>query len=289
MQNLNLQSGFEILVKGEEKMKILVLYTGELGRKVIQNLINSSTFCVSCGELCNHCRQARKSYANLIVGIHEFPEDLPTFIEEPAQFLPPKFPECDLILAIGIHPDLLAAIPEVVQKTGAKAVIAPSEDSKKTPAGVLEQLRKELEATGVEFEAPKPFCALEKTGKPVIDAFVDLGFGKPVLRIELSPDGKMFVGAGVLRDAPCGSTWFVAKKLSWTDVSGYKETISGAHHSYPCTASMDKDPQIGDTILHKAGYIIREAVEDGMECAKKEKERFLARCGDEAQALSFEN
>ena len=270
-------------------MRILVLYTGELGKKVIQNLINSSNFCVSCGELCNHCRQARKSYANLIVGIHEFPDDLPPFIEEPSQFLPPKLPECDLILAIGIHPDLLAAIPEVVKNTGAKAVIAPAEDYKKTPAGVLEQLRKELEATGVEFEAPKPFCSLEKTGKPIIDAFVDLGFGRPVLRVEMSPDGKMFIGAGVIRDAPCGSTWFVAKKLGWTDLSEYKETISGAHHSYPCTGSMDKDPQIGDTILHKAGYIIREAVEDAMECSKKEKARLSAASGDEGQAITSDN
>ncbi|MFZ2500217.1 MAG: DUF166 domain-containing protein [Methanosarcina sp.] len=268
-------------------MKILVLYTGELGRKVIQNLINPGNFCVSCGELCNHCRQARKSYANMIVGIHEFPDDLPPFIEEPGQYLPSRLPGCDLILAIGIHPDLLAALPEVVQSTKAKAVIAPAEDSKKTPAGVLEQLRRELEAMGVEFEAPKPFCALEKIGKPIIDAFVDLGFGKPVLRIEMSPDGKMFIGAGVLRDAPCGSTWFVAKKLGWTDVSGYKETISGAHHSYPCTGSMDKDPQIGDTILHKAGYIIREAVEDGMECSKQEKVRLSSARGDEVSSSSL--
>ena len=136
------------------------------------------------------------------MGIHEFPGDLPTFIEEPGQYMPTKLPECDLILAIGIHPDLLAALPDVAQNTKAKAVIAPAEDSKKTPAGVLEQLRKELEAVGVEFEAPKPFCALEKTGQPVIDAFVDLGFGRPVLRIEMSPDGKMFIGAGVIRDAP---------------------------------------------------------------------------------------
>ncbi|MCQ1535919.1 thymidylate synthase [Methanosarcina sp. KYL-1] len=265
-------------------MRILVLYSGELGRKVIQNLINPSNFCVSCGELCNHCRQARKPYANLIVGIHEFPEDLPPFIEEPGQYLPAKLPACDLILAIGIHPDLLGALPEVVRNTGAKAVIAPAEDARKTPAGVLEQVRKELEAMEVEFEAPKPFCALEKSGKPIIDAFVDLGFGKPVLRIELSPDGKMFVGAGVIRDAPCGSTWFVAKKLGWTDVSGYKETVSGAHHSYPCTASMDKDPQLGDTVLHKAGYIIREAVEEGMEEAKKEKARLLAAGGKETSS-----
>jgi len=33
----------------------------------------------------------------------------------------------------------------------------------------------------------------------------------------------------VIRDAHCGSTWFVAKKLGWTDTPGYKETISGAH------------------------------------------------------------
>jgi hypothetical protein len=97
----------------------------------------------------------------------------------------------------------------------------------------------------------------------------------------------MFIGAGVLRDAPCGSTWFVAKKLGWTDTPGYKETISGAHHSYPCTATMDKDPQIGDTILHKAGYIIRDAVEAGMEKEKEEKARLAAVSGDEASSTSL--
>ena len=39
----------------------------------------------------------------------------------------------------------------------------------------------------------------------------------------------------------------------------YKETVSSAHHAYQCTASMDRD-----TILHQAGYIIREAVEEGL-------------------------
>jgi hypothetical protein len=32
---------------------------------------------------------------------------------------------------------------------------------------------------------------------------------------------------------------------------------------------MGKDSQFGNTILHKAGYIIREAVEDGMKCEQK--------------------
>lgn len=119
-KSINLRNGLKSLKRGNKNMKILVLYSGELGKKVIQNLVNSYNFCVSCGELCNHCRQARKSYANLIVGIHEFPDDLPTFIEEPSQYMPPNLPACDLILAIGIHPDLYAAIPEVVLKTGQK-------------------------------------------------------------------------------------------------------------------------------------------------------------------------
>ncbi|HMB45758.1 MAG TPA: DUF166 family protein, partial [Candidatus Methanoperedens sp.] len=38
------------------------------------------------------------------------------------------------------------------------------------------------------------------------------------------------------------------------------EVISNAHHAYPCTASMERDAETKDTILHKAGYIIREAV-----------------------------
>ncbi|MDW7732205.1 MAG: DUF166 family protein, partial [Methanolobus sp.] len=136
--------------------------------------------------------------------------------------------------------------------------------SRLTPAGLTEQVKRELEARGIECECPKPFCALEITGKDSIDKFVKLGFGKPLLRIDRNPGNRIFTYVKVLRDAPCGSTWFVAKKLKWSDVKDYKEIISGAHHSYPCTASMEKDPQIGDTILHEAGYIIRKSVEDAM-------------------------
>ena len=59
-------------------------------------------------------------------------------------------------------------------------------------------------------------------------------------------------------------TWYVAKKLNWMDVADYKETVSSAHHAYPCTASMGRDTELGDTILYQAGYIIREAVEEGL-------------------------
>ncbi len=247
------------------EMRISIFYTGDFGRKVIENLVNPSTFCVSCADLCDHCREKRRSYGDLIVDIHEMPGNLPQFIEEPMEYVPKSMGECDLILAIGLHPDLLTTLPYIAKTTGAGAVIVPIEDHKLAPAGVVEQVREKLEEDGVECEFPKPFCSLEKTGKPIIDEFVDMGFGRPVLRIELNLEGEIFTHVKVLRDAPCGSTWFVAKKLKWSDVKDYKEIISGAHHSYPCTGSMERDPLLGDTILHEGGYIIRKSVEEGME------------------------
>ena len=44
----------------------------------------------------------------------------------------------------------------------AKAVIAPAEDSKKTPAGVLEQLRKELESMELSLKDQSPSVPLKK-------------------------------------------------------------------------------------------------------------------------------
>jgi hypothetical protein len=68
----------------------------------------------------------------------------------------------------------------------------------------------------------------------------------------------------VERSAPCGSTWYVAKKLIGEEVKkeGIRDVVAKAHHSYPCTATMAVDPEIGEPILHKAGFQIREAVEN---------------------------
>jgi hypothetical protein len=99
-----------------------------------------------------------------------------------------------------------------------------------------------------------------------------------VLRIKTSPDGKWKDVHRSGGNQRCSLRFYMicGKKFGWSDIPGCKETISGAYHSYFCTGSMDKgsmdkDPQIGDTIiLHKAGCIIREAVENGIESEKKE-------------------
>lgn len=243
-------------------MRITILYTGDFGKRVIGNLINMSTFCISCGELCDECRSTRKSYAGMLLEIYELPDNLPMYIEDPQEYMPPSPGECDLIIAIGIHSDILLELPTFVKQTGAKGVIVPIEDPGWAPAGLRQQVRDKLEAMGVDCEFPKPFCSLIKCGKPIIDEFISLGFGRP--KLDITVEDGVITHAALKRDAPCGCTWYVAKKLNWTDVADYKETVSSAHHAYPCTASMDRDTELGDTILHAAGYIIREAVEEGL-------------------------
>ncbi|NLX40078.1 MAG: thymidylate synthase, partial [Methanothrix sp.] len=91
-----------------------------------------------------------------------------------------------------------------------------------------------------------------------------------------SRSGKeTILAANVIKGAPCGSTWYVAKRMTGleTDQPDLRERISEAHHAYPCTASMEQDPEIKDTILHKAGYIIREAVEDAIRRAERAEPR----------------
>jgi len=74
----------------------------------------------------------------------------------------------------------------------------------------------------------------------------------------------------VRRSAPCGSTWYVAKKLVGVETKReiLYDAIAKAHHSYPCTATMGVDSELKEPILHVAGYIIREEVEKGLKQTK---------------------
>jgi len=128
----------------------------------------------------------------------------------------------------------------------------------------------------METAFAKPFCAMKPDpNKPNIAAFLDrAGIGYPEIDVSVqkSRHGKnTIVAANVIRSAPCGSTWFVAKKLMGLepDQPDIRERISEAHHAYPCTASMEHDKELNDTILHKGGYIIRDAVEESFRKAKR--------------------
>jgi len=249
-------------------MNLIVIYSGDFGERVIGNLINYSTFCISCAEACTHCKEDKYGFADRIKGFFKLPDPslLPVFIEDSAsEYLPNEIPDADIAIVSEIHNDLLLELPLILKDSGIKAMIVPQESAARIARPQIEEL---CEREGIEIVLPKPFCDLQpQDDKPVIKRFVaEFMTGRPEVRVEADRRGRI-AHVDVLRSAPCGSTWFVAKQLVGVEVENRQELyerISESHHSYPCTASMEKDRELGDTVLHKAGYIIRAAVEEAL-------------------------
>jgi hypothetical protein len=261
-------------------LKLAVFYNGEFGKRVVGNLINYSGFCISCGEACNLCRNVRPGYAANIVSLVEMPDPttLGDFIDDVEPLLPVEIPAADIALVINVHPDILFGLLPKLKEAGVKGIVGGSESPRDLPLGQRKQLEEKAADLGIEAAFAKPFCALRPDpAKPNISAFLkEAGIGEPVIDVTLqkSREGKEHIlAANVVRTAPCGSTWFVAKRLLGLepDQPDIRERISEAHHAYPCTGSMERDTELGDTVLHKGGYIIRDAVEDAFKRAKHQE------------------
>lgn len=225
-------------------LRMFILTSGKYGSRIINNI-------------------AQKGLASSIVGIHEVGDNLPEFIDNVWEFVPENLPEADLILSIGLYGDINMIIPVVARKTGAKSIIVPIHDPKQIPFGLQKEMEAEVEGAKIVF--PKPFCTLEPVGDKFIDEFAET-FGKPELEIEA--DG-LIKSIEVKRGAPCGSTWFVAEKLANIPVEEAEFEAGGRYHNYPCLASMTVDPLVGDTLMHLAGYKIKEAVKKELGFAAK--------------------
>jgi hypothetical protein len=191
---------------------------------------------------------------------------MPDFIEDAEDFLPKYIPEADIAIAINLHPDVLAALPEKINGK-IKALIVPVEEPHWCSPGLAKQLKEKCDELGIEFAAPKPFCNLRESEEfNLINRFIrEFGIGFPEFEIFSDQDGKLKVR--ILRSQPCGAAWYIGIKLRGLDseiLDNIRElwnVVSEAHHSYPCTASMEKDNEYGETLLHIAGYIARHAVD----------------------------
>lgn len=216
-------------------MRLYLLISGRYGSRVVNNL-------------------AERGMAGDIVGIEEFPEDLPDFLDEVTSYVPQNMPSADLVIAVGLSGDINLVVPEVARKTGASSAIIPVYDPQQMPPGLQQEIQEKAPHVNIIFS--KPFCSLQATGDPYIDEFASK-FGKPQLVIEADQYIKK---VEVLRGAPCGSTNYIAKGL-WSTPSKEAELVASHKlHNYPCNASMATDPVVGDTILHLAGYQVKEAV-----------------------------
>ena len=260
----------------EERLTLVFIYSGEYAERVIRNLINDPSFCKSCGLYCDYCKYSVYSYVRNIRAATQLPDPskLPAFIDTPEKYMPKKLPKADLCIASGLHKDLLSELPDYVQKFGIEGLIVPIEDFVEVPSGLRKQVEEKCEELDLENAFPKPFCSLEPAeDKPIISRLVtELKVGRPSLETSTVNRGGYEVINHVIvrRSAPCGSTWYVARKL--IGVKSRRENlydaVAKAHHSYPCTATMSVDPEVKEPILHVGGYIIREEVEKALKQAE---------------------
>jgi len=267
--NLNLTEKGEILT-------LIFIYSGEFAERVIRNLINDPSFCKSCGLYCDSCKYGVYSYVHNIRAAIELPSpaELPAFIDNPEAYMPKKIPKADICISSGLHKDLLLELPYAIARAGVKGLIVPIEDFMEVPSGLKKQVEEVCIELGIESAFPKPFCSLEPAGdKPIISRFVnELKVGRPQLEVSVVKRGNSEVinATVVRRSAPCGSTWYVARKLIGTETKReiLYDAIAKAHHSYPCTATMSVDPETKEPILHLGGFIIREEVEKALKQAQ---------------------
>lgn len=199
------------------------------------------------------------------------PKVLPPIIDDPEDFLPPRLPQSDLILALGETAGVAQLIPDIVRLCGAKSVIAPIDRNESLPPGLVVQLRTWLADLGAAVVFPKPFCSLTETtynqppivatyDDPLIRSFARY-FGRPQFRVGVDAEGRV-AEVVVERDSACGCGRAVAQGLIGCTVDAAAYEAGMLHHHFPCLASMNQDADYKDTLMHVSGHILREAVEE---------------------------
>jgi hypothetical protein len=232
-------------------MRILAIITGEYGQRHVDNI-------------------RARGPDDWTVEVWRAPSALPLIVDYPEDYVPSSLPQVDLILALHEHKGVAELIPEVAEMTGAQAVIAPVDNVAWLPPGLANQLRGWLERMGVASVFPKPFCSLTEThynvrryreayDNALISEFARY-FGQPDLKLSLDSESRTITAAEVIRDACCGCAHYVAEKLIGMSADEAEVQAGLAHHHYPCLASMVKDPQFHDTLMHVSGHLLKDNV-----------------------------
>ncbi len=227
--------------------------------RFIKHLRNERDFCTGCGDRCVHCRDWRvPDFGDDIAGIIRLPSLMPELLDDSSGYLLEKLPPHDVLIAIQIHEEILIDLPENSAKAGGKAIIAPVEAPEWVSRWAKGKLKEKAKEFGLEVAVPKPFCNLTLGSGQTIDKFIEyFRIGKPVAVIE-AMDGRIAKAAAKI-SAPCGNSHYVAHSLQGYDINEELQfEVSHYWHAFPCTASMKKDSELGDTILHRGGQIHME-------------------------------
>lgn len=224
-------------------------------RRVIDNLLDEGDRCSACGKECIGCRKPYgRSCRDRIAAIIDLPARLPHLLEQPAAHVPDDTPPHDVLLAIAVHEQILLEMLERCADLGVRGVVAPIEAQSWVSPAAQRQAREICERRDIEIAFPKPFCAFDPPTGSVLAEFRDeFHLGAP--RVDIEAVDGVITKAHVHVSAACGATYYVARWLLGRRLEDdiRHEVVAKRLHSYPCTASMEWDDEIGDTIMHVAG------------------------------------
>jgi hypothetical protein len=208
-----------------------VITRGKYGHRLIETIREHSDFSVVSADL---------------------PEFVPLFIEEPDEFLENlnfdrRVFSAEIIITYSLHPDLTSAIARLAAEAGVRSLIVPGGPSRAS----VPELKKLSELSGMDIEVDEICCSLEPNvfNRPFTDIF-----GSPVLKIK-TKDGKI-AKVEVIRGAPCGSTWHMAKEIVGMPVKDAPPRAGLYIQHHPCRAARGDLGGIHESgELHKQAFI----------------------------------
>jgi len=231
------------------------VFDGRYAEKVVGNIEGERGFCSACGPDCTDCRAAYgRRLGGRIAGVIELPWSLPHLLERPGRLVPDDVPRHDVLLAIRVHEQVLLEFIRRCGRWGTRGVVVPIESNGWLRGAARAEARELCEAAGMEVDFPKPFCDFDPpAGSVLAELRRELHIGRPAVRLTVR-DG-VIDEAHVEVSAACGATYYVARGLVGRRVDGdlKHEVVAKRLHAYPCTASMEWDDELEDTIMHVAG------------------------------------
>lgn len=240
-----------------------VKYGGEfVARKFLPHLTNFKHNPNLCTKTCFNFRQKfALDFSEDIAGIMLFPSVLPELIDDAEVYLKEPMPSHDILIAVGVHPDILIELIKQVADASCKAVIIPREDPAWLTTSLVKKLKGMCEDKGLECTFPRPFCSLSKGKFKYINAFIDqFKIGRPTYHVKLNKG--IITDVNVKYSSPCGATYHVASGLIGVNREDLVDNANKLWHTYPCLSSSHMDSEIKDSPLHLAAYINLYAARD---------------------------
>ena len=247
-------------------MRIMALVQGQYGNRIVEHL-------------------RRFSPQGWSIEVVRVLDSLPPVVDDPEEFLPTVVSKADLLLALTESSSAAQLITYLAKLAGTKAVIVPVDNPAWMPAGLENQLKRELAGIGATCVFPKTFCTLTETSagfhrkaksyeNEYISSFARY-FGQPRIKIEVDSESMTITEVIVERGAPCGSTHFTAQRLIGMNIDEVVPQAGLIAHIYPCLASMqieEIDDGLFETIMHISGYVVNDNLDGEIEVFRRARD-----------------